>query len=262
MTALVIIPSRYGSSRFPGKPLARIGGKPMIQRVYESASRAQGLERVLVATDDRRILVAVKSFGGEAVLTSKDHQSGTDRLAEVMRRLKAEWVINVQGDLPFIRPETISRTLSPLRRNSSIMMSTARTPILSYEEWMNPNVVKVVTDARGFALYFSRSPIPFQRSDSNGNGRSQWAHGYRHVGIYAYRRDFLLKFARLKPTVLERTEKLEQLRALDHGYRIRVVDVDEPRVEVDAPEDIEKAEKYLSNRQSTGSNRERGIWQA
>ncbi|MBI2088243.1 MAG: 3-deoxy-manno-octulosonate cytidylyltransferase [Deltaproteobacteria bacterium] len=253
MTVVAIIPARYDSTRFPGKPLALIGRKPMIQHVYESASKTPGLDRVLVATDDRRILDTVRGFGGEAMLTSRAHRSGTDRLAEVTKRLKAEWVVNVQGDLPFVRPQTIARALRPLWRDRSIPMGTARTPIFDHEEWCNPNVVKVVTDAKGFALYFSRAPIPYPRSHAlSRNGTSARAcvpadgvWGYRHVGVYVYRRDFLLKFARLRPTRLERTEGLEQLRALAHGYSIRVADVDEPSVEVDTPEDLSKAETYL-----------------
>ena len=251
MAVVVIIPVRYDSTRFPGKPLALIGGKPMIQHVYESALKTRGLNRVLVATDDRRILETVKDFGGEAVLTSKSHASGTDRLAEVAKKIKTEWVVNVQGDLPFIRPQTIARTLRPLCRDRSISMGTARTPIYEKEEWFNPNVVKVVTDAKGFALYFSRAPIPYIREHA---GLRPTAHlqeggiwGYRHVGVYVYRRDFLLKFSRLRPTPLERTEGLEQLRALAHGCRIRVVEVEEPSVEVDTPEDLQKAEEYLKN---------------
>ena len=255
MAVVAIIPVRYGSTRFPGKPLATIGGKPMVQHVYESVSRARGLDRVMVATDDRRILETVKDFGGEAVLTSKSHVSGTDRLAEVAKKIKAEWVVNVQGDLPFVRPQTIARTLKPLCRDRSICMGTARTPIYEKEEWFSPNVVKVVTNAKGFALYFSRAPIPHIRQHAGSANHSRlsaelqegkiW--GYRHVGVYAYRRDFLLKFSRLRPTSLERTEGLEQLRALAHGYRIRVMDVDDPSVEVDTPEDLKKAEEYLKN---------------
>jgi 3-deoxy-manno-octulosonate cytidylyltransferase (CMP-KDO synthetase) len=255
MAVVAIIPVRYGSTRFPGKPLALIGGKPMIQRVYESVSKTPGLDRLLVATDDSRVLETVKNFGGEAVLTSKKHASGTDRLAEVARKIKAEWLINVQGDLPFVRPQTILRTLRPLSRNRSINMGTARTPIYRKEEWLNPNVVKVVTDGQGFALYFSRAPIPYLREDSGGDSRSLtptpsedgriW--GYRHVGVYVYRREFLLKFSRLRQTALERAESLEQLRPLSYGHRIHVADVDEPSVEVDTPEDLKRAEEYLRN---------------
>ncbi len=247
MTVVAIIPARYGSTRFPGKPLATIGGKPMVQHVYESASRPPGLDQVLVATDDRRILETVRGFGGEAVLTSIDHASGTDRLAEVAKKIKSKWVINVQGDLPFIRPQTITRTLKALQREHSIVMGTARVPILSKEELLNPNVVKVVTDARGFALYFSRAPIPYRRGPQAQNRKGKEVLGHRHLGIYVYRRDFLLKLSRLRPVPLELTEGLEQLRPMFHGYRIRVVDVDENSVEVDTPEDLKRAEKYLKN---------------
>ncbi len=249
MTVVAIIPARYGSTRFPGKPLAKIGGKPMIQHVYESVTKARGLDWVLVATDDRWILETVKNFGGEAVLTSKRHASGTDRLAEVAKTIKTEWVVNVQGDLPFVRPKTISRTLGMLRHDRSMVMATASTPIYQKDEWLNPNVVKVVTDVQGFALYFSRAPIPYVREPTTGSAsraknRKVW--GHRHIGVYAYRRDFLLKFSRLWPSPLEQSEGLEQLRALAYGYRIRVADVQEPSVEVDTPEDLKNAEKYLN----------------
>jgi 3-deoxy-manno-octulosonate cytidylyltransferase (CMP-KDO synthetase) len=252
MAVVAIIPARYGSTRLPGKPLAKIGGKPMIQHVYESTSRAKGLDRVLVATDDRRVEETVRGFGGEVVMTSKDHASGTDRLAEVARKIEADWVVNVQGDLPFIRSETIVRAVRPMRRDRSIPMGTVGTPIFDEEEWCNPNIVKVLTDRKGFALYFSRSPIPYVRSgavDLNGkklaprSKRRLW--GNRHIGLYVYRRDFLLKFARLRPTALEQIESLEQLRALVYGHRIFVAAVDERSVEVDTPEDLVKAETYL-----------------
>jgi 3-deoxy-manno-octulosonate cytidylyltransferase (CMP-KDO synthetase) len=251
MAVVAIIPVRYGSTRFPGKPLAPIGGKPMIQHVYENVSRTLGLNRVIVATDDRRIFTAAKRFGAEAMMTSANHASGTDRLAEVARKIRAEWIVNVQGDLPFIRPQTIFRTLSPLRRDRSISMGTARTPIIERDEWLNPNVVKVVTDREGFALYFSRAPIPYERGDNGAPARaaSGAVLGYRHVGIYAYRREFLLKLAAMRQTALEQAEKLEQLRALSNGYRIRVVEVEEPSVEVDTPEDLQKAEQYLRSAQ-------------
>lgn len=244
MGAVAIIPARFASTRFPGKPLALIGGKPMIQHVYENTAKTPGLDRVVVATDDRRIVDAVRAFGGEAVLTSSRHPSGTDRLAEVARRLSARWVVNVQGDLPFVRPRTIQRTVAPLLRDPQLCMGTAKTPIRSESEWRDPNVVKVVTDSRGFALYFSRAPIPYPRARPEASrDRAIW--GHRHVGIYVYRRDFLLRFARLRPTWLEQAEALEQLRALAHGYRIRVVEVDEPTVEVNVPEDLPVAERFL-----------------
>jgi 3-deoxy-manno-octulosonate cytidylyltransferase (CMP-KDO synthetase) len=245
MAIVAIIPARYGSVRLPGKPLAMIGDKPMIRHVYESASKARGLSQILVATDDSRIMRAVKEFGGDVVLTSKKHTSGTDRLAEAAKRIKAQWIINIQGDLPFVRPETITRAVRPLLRDDQIAMGTVRTPIRREEEWLNPNVVKVVTDNRGFALYFSRAAIPYARSRPVDGDEKEAVWGYRHIGIYAYRRDFLLRFARLRPVPLERTEGLEQLRALAHGYRIRVADAEEPSVEVDTPEDLKQAEVFL-----------------
>jgi 3-deoxy-manno-octulosonate cytidylyltransferase (CMP-KDO synthetase) len=256
MAIVAIIPARYASTRLPGKPLALIGGKPMIQRVYENASRTPGLDRVIVATDDDRILAAAKSFGAEAMLTSTEHASGTDRLAEVARKIKAELIINVQGDLPFIRPQTILGAVKPLRQNRAIPMGTVRTPIFNRNEWLNPNIVKVVTDKEGFALYFSRAAIPYLREDgvetsgARADGGNDRVWGYRHVGIYAYRRDFLLKFARMRPTALEQAEKLEQLRALSNGYRIRVAEVNETSIEVDTPEDLARAEQYLRGREA------------
>ncbi len=224
----------------------------MIQHVYESAARANALDRVLVATDDRRVEETVHGFGGEVVMTAKKHASGTDRLAEVARKIKADWIVNVQGDLPFVRAQTITRAVQPLRRDRSLVMGTVCTPIYDEGEWRNPNIVKVIADHRGFALYFSRSPIPYARTDTidlSGTGvkpRSQTRHwGFRHVGLYVYRRDFLLKFARLRPTALEQIESLEQLRALVYGYRIFVANVDERSIEVDTPEDWARAEAFL-----------------
>ena len=257
MEVVAIIPARFGSTRLPGKPLANIGGKPMIQHVYESASKARVLDRVLVATDDRRIEAAVKSFGGEVIMTSPKHASGTDRLAEVARKIKADCLVNVQGDLPFIHAATITRAVQPMRRNGKISMGTVCTPIYDEEEWHSPNIVKVLTDRRGFALYFTRSPVPYVRNrviDPGGRKSSArtkrrlW--GYRHLGLYVYRRDFLLKFAGLRPTVLERIEGLEQLRALENGFQIYVARVDERSVEVDTPEDLKRAENYLKRRSS------------
>jgi 3-deoxy-manno-octulosonate cytidylyltransferase (CMP-KDO synthetase) len=248
MSIVAIIPARYASTRLPGKPLADIGGKPMIQHVYESAVKAPELDRVLVATDDRRIEHAVRRFGGEVIMTSRSHISGTDRLAEVARKIKARWLVNVQGDLPFIHWRTIARAVTPMRRNPEVPMGTVCTPIYEAKEWRNPNIVKVVVNHAGFALYFSRAPIPYPKQgivDSNTRSagpRRLW--GYRHLGLYVYRRDFLLKFARLQPTPLERIESLEQLRALENGYRIYVAEVDERSIEVDTPADLKKAARY------------------
>jgi 3-deoxy-manno-octulosonate cytidylyltransferase (CMP-KDO synthetase) len=251
MSVVAIIPARYGSTRLPGKPLVEIGGKPMIQHVYESASKVRQLDRILVATDDRRIEQVVTDFGGEVVMTSKHHASGTDRLAEVARKVRADWLVNVQGDLPFIRSDTIVRAIRPLRRDRTIPMGTVCTAIYEEEEWRNANIVKVLIDRAGFALYFSRSPIPFVRNGVFEASRKkdfrshQRLWGYRHLGLYVYRRDFLLKFARLRPTVLEQIESLEQLRALENGYRIYVTEVEEKGIEVDTPADVKTAERYL-----------------
>jgi 3-deoxy-manno-octulosonate cytidylyltransferase (CMP-KDO synthetase) len=205
------------------------------------------LDRVIVATDDRRIARAVRGFGGEVMMTSKRHKSGTDRLAEVARKLHAQWLVNVQVDLPFIKAETISRAVRPMLQHRSIPMGTVCSPIYDEGEWHNPNIVKVIKDSNGFAIYFSRALIPYPRNAvsqaTTGAGKKKvW--GYRHLGLYVYRRDFLLKFARLHPTVLERTESLEQLRALYYGYRIFVADVDDRSVEVDTPADLRRAQRY------------------
>ena len=255
MRVVAIIPARFGSTRLPGKPLANIGGKPMIQHVYQSAAKARVLDRVIVATDDRRIEAAVKSFGGEVMMTSPKHTSGTDRLAEVARKIKADLLVNVQGDLPFIHAATITRAVRPLWQNRLVPMGTVCTAIYDEAEWHNPNIVKVLTDRDGFAMYFTRAPIPFVRNsvvDPRGRNlatrskRRLW--GFRHLGLYVYRREFLLKFARLRPTALERIESLEQLRALENGYRIYVAEVDERSVEVDTSEDLKRAERYLKRR--------------
>jgi 3-deoxy-manno-octulosonate cytidylyltransferase (CMP-KDO synthetase) len=248
MSVVAIIPARYGSTRLPGKPLAKIGDKPMIQHVYENAAKARVLDRVIVATDDRRVQQAVLRFGGEVVMTSKRHNSGSDRLAEVARKLKADWLVNVQGDLPFIEPETIARAVRPLRRDPTIPMGTVCSPIYHEKEWRNPNIVKVIKDARGFAIYFSRAVIPYPRNavaQGSGAANKQPVWGLRHLGLYVYRREFLLKFAGLRPTLLEQIESLEQLRALYYGYRIMVAEVDEASVEVDTPADLQRAQSYL-----------------
>jgi 3-deoxy-manno-octulosonate cytidylyltransferase (CMP-KDO synthetase) len=238
---VAVIPARYDSTRLPGKPLADLGGLPMIQRVYERAARAACVDRVLVATDDERIRAAVAGFGGDVVMTSAAHSSGTDRIAEAVASLDADIVVNVQGDLPLLDPALVDAAVEPLRRDVSLPLATLMTPIRDAEEMRNPNVVKVVTDAQGFALYFSRSAIPFWR-----DGDSDLIRGFRHLGLYVFRRDFLLAFARLPPTRLERAEKLEQLRALENGYRVKVVAVEQAAIEVDTADDLEKARQMLT----------------
>ncbi len=237
---VAIVPARYESTRLPGKPLALIDGKPMIQHVYERARRVALVEGVLVATDDARIAAAVRGFGGEAVMTRADHPSGTDRIAEVAANLDAEVIVNVQGDLPFLEAAMVDAAVAMMRADVALPMATLKTPIHSNAELLNPNVVKVVTDREGYALYFSRSPLPYWREAATA-GAADGIRGYRHIGLYAYRRDFLLTFARLAPTPLEQAEKLEQLRALEWGFRIRVAETAAVGIEVDTPHDLERA---------------------
>jgi 3-deoxy-manno-octulosonate cytidylyltransferase (CMP-KDO synthetase) len=241
MTHVVgIIPARYGSTRFPGKPLADLLGKPVVQHVYERAREAQTLERLVVATDDDRIFQAVTGFGGEAVMTRSDHPNGTDRLAEAAADMEAEIVVNIQGDEPLIEGAVIDAAVQPLLADASIPMGTLVARITHPADLHNPNVVKVVIDRQGFALYFSRSLIPYARG---GNG-AQTVY-YYHPGLYVYRKEFLLTYASLPPTPLEQVEKLEQLRALEHGYRIKVVETQHNSVGVDTPADLEHVKRLL-----------------
>jgi 3-deoxy-manno-octulosonate cytidylyltransferase (CMP-KDO synthetase) len=252
LAIVAIIPARFGSTRLPGKPLSDIHGKPMIQHVYERARRARGLERVLVATDDERIAVAVRGFGGEAVMTSRDHETGTDRLAEAARATDAAIVVNVQGDEPMLDPSAIEAAVQPLLREPQLEMATLSLPLLKLEEMLSPSVVKVVADARGDALYFSRSPIPFVRlpgADARAAAEQAVASGLarKHVGLYVYRREALLRFAALPPSPLERAEGLEQLRALANGIRIRVVPAEgDAGVAVDTPEDLDRVRALMA----------------
>ncbi|MBX7259258.1 MAG: 3-deoxy-manno-octulosonate cytidylyltransferase [Candidatus Hydrogenedentes bacterium] len=243
---LGIIPARYGSSRLPGKPLLSIGGKPMIQRVYEQCAKAKVLGRVFVATDDARIVEAVEGFGGKAVLTRVDHASGTDRIAEAASGANADIIVNIQGDQPFIDPTMIEEAVRPLLDDPSLELSTLMYRLPDGEDLHNPSVVKVVTDLAGNALYFSRSLIPYPREAV--------PHGiFEHVGTYVYRHEALKRITQLAPTTLERVESLEQLRWLEHGMRIRVV---ESRVEdrefsgfsVDTVGDLARAEEMLRER--------------
>lgn len=248
MGVTVVIPARYASTRFPGKPLADLCGKPMIQWVYERSALCDSVDNVIVATDDNRIAEAVKGFGGNVAMTRADHATGTDRLAEVAEQLDDEIIVNVQGDEPLIDPAMIQAAVEPLLADSSIPMGTLKTPLTSVEEYRNPNVVKVVTDQRGFALYFSRSPIPFPR-DFTEDLDSRWAElaTAKHIGLYVYRRDFLLKYPSLPVTPLENQECLEQLRALEHGYRIMVAETNLVGQGVDTPEDLERVKILLSS---------------
>ena len=243
MRIVAVIPSRYGSTRFEGKPLEPIAGKPMIRHVYECAARSDIIGQVVVATDDQRIYAAVEHFGGEALMTSPGLRSGTDRVAAaaVELHLAAEdIVINVQGDQPLIDPRCFEQVLAPLLAAPDLGMSTLAIKIIDQREYRNPKDCKVVLDARGFALYFSRAPIPFRRD------AGQFFDCYKHLGIYGYRKHFLDIFSSLPTGRLEEVEKLEQLRALEHGHPIRVEITSYDSPEVDVPEDIARIEKMIS----------------
>lgn len=244
MRVVAIIPARYASTRFPAKPLADILGKPMIQHVYERTQRASLVDEVIIATDDERILAAALNFGANAVLTSPRHETGTDRLAEVAAELSdTALIVNVQGDEPLIEPEMIDTAIAPLQENPNISMGTLMARIDTQDDFTNPNVVKVVADQQGMALYFSRSSIPHTRDAAAG---SMQMLGYKHIGLYVYRRDFLLRYPQLDPTPLEQAEKLEQLRALEHGYKIHVALTEHQSLGVDTPEDLEKVKATLA----------------
>lgn len=243
---IAVIPARWGSSRFPGKPLASIKGKPMVQWVFEQASKAKSVSEVIVATDDERILEAVKKFGGIAVMTSPDHESGTDRIAEVARDKNCEVVVNVQGDEPLIPPENIDLIVRPLLEENSISTVTLKILIKSCDELMDRNITKVVVDKSGSALYFSKAPIPWDRDGVDSNVDPLKPFWYKHIGLYAYRKSFLMEFGSLPESGLEKTEKLEQLRILENGFRIKVVETDLDSIGVDCEADLALIEKHLA----------------
>jgi 3-deoxy-manno-octulosonate cytidylyltransferase (CMP-KDO synthetase) len=239
MQIVAIIPARYDSTRFPGKPLAAICGKTMIQRVYENTRACGLLNRVVVATDSSEIARAVQAFGGDVCMTSDRHATGTDRIAEAARQIDADLIVNVQGDEPLLEPAAIEQALQPLLHSNHIPMGTLMARIRSSADCDNPNIVKVVTDKRGCALYFSRSAIPFFRE----SGHDQVM--FRHIGLYVYRRDFLFLLTGMAPTPLEKAEKLEQLRALENGFPIHVAETGYEPIGVDVPEDIALVETAL-----------------
>ena len=233
-----IIPARYGSTRLPGKPLAMIGDKPMIQRVYEQVSKATEIEQVIVATDDQRVYDAVVAFGGQAMMTRPDHLTGTDRLAEVAEtHTEIDVIINVQGDEPLIDANVIDALAREFKEDSSLQMGTVGCPLLE-EEYNEPSAVKVIVNRLGNAMYFSRSLIPYPR-----NAFVQPP--LKHVGMYGYQRQFLLNYAKMEPTPAELTESLEQLRALENGYTIRVITTDQRFVGVDTPEDLDRVNEIF-----------------
>jgi 3-deoxy-manno-octulosonate cytidylyltransferase (CMP-KDO synthetase) len=237
---LGIVPARFASSRFPGKALSTLAGKPMIQHVYERACLSRYITRVLIATDDERIASAGRHFGGEVRMTRADHPTGTDRLAEVASAESADLYVNIQGDEPLIDPEAIDAAILSILDMDAIPMATLKKRILDASEITNPNVVKVVTDFTGNALYFSRSPIPHVRSGEGESGPY-----YKHIGLYVYRREFLLRYPDLDVGPLERAESLEQLRALENGYRIRTVETDYESLGVDTPEDLDRLNRLF-----------------
>jgi 3-deoxy-manno-octulosonate cytidylyltransferase (CMP-KDO synthetase) len=240
MKTAIVIPARYASTRLPGKALLRQTGKYLVQHVYERACLARRASQVIVATDDSRIVAAVKSFGGQVVLTNRDHPSGTDRVAEVAQILDADVIVNLQGDEPLVDPAALDLLPELLKRDPDTDIATLAVPITTVEQWHNPNCVKVVCDAAGRALYFSRSPIPFAPAacvSRSLDAPEQPASFLQHLGLYAYRRHFLLELAALPPQPLERLEKLEQLRALSLGHRIQVGVVRQTAIGVDTYED-------------------------
>lgn len=243
---LAVVPARYASSRFPGKPLASIDGRPMIQHVVERVRQAERVQRVVVATDDARIEKAVADFGGLSVMTRSDHRTGTDRVAEVAAHVPAEIYVNVQGDEPLVDPGTIDALVSAMLEEDSVQLATPCSAIHTPADIMDPNIVKVVRNFDGDALYFSRAPIPWVRDRAETVAAQHW----KHLGLYAYRRDALLDFPTLPPGDLERIEQLEQLRWLENDYRIRVVETEYDAVSVDVPADVGRVEKILRETKS------------
>lgn len=241
---IAIIPARYESNRFRGKPLALIAGKPMIQHVVERAKAVQIVSRVVVATDDRRIAECVEGFGGDYVMTKTNHVSGSDRLAEAAELLKIsehDVIVNIQGDQPLFPAEVVEQVVLPLLEDPALPMSTLIYEIIRPEEIDDPNHVKTVFDRDNYALYFSRSPIPFQRNPDEGVKPTY----YKHLGFYGYRKGFLLSFVALPEGEWEKFEKLEQLRALEYGYKIKVTVTEHDSIEVDTPEDLLRVEQFL-----------------
>lgn len=239
MEAIGVIPARFGSTRFPGKVLADILGRPMIQWVWEGAKKAVSLDDLVVATDDEKVLKAVEGFGGKAIFTSAQHRTGTDRICEVVNPLDVKVVVNIQGDVPMLEASMVDDLTGVLLESPEIQMATLMHPIASIDELKDPNVVKVVTDKDGFALYFSRAPIPYLKT---GGGHR----AFKHIGMYAYTKDFLFTFANLSISALEGAEALEQLRALEHGHRIKVVETKYDSVGVDTPKDLERVRRLLA----------------
>ncbi len=244
MNAIGVIPARWGSTRFAGKLLADLCGKPVIQHVWENAKKAKALDDLVVAADNEKVIKAVEAFGGKAVFTSPDQPSGTDRLAEVVNPLDVKIAVNIQGDEPLVQAIMIDSLVMALAGEKNVQMATVIKKIELPEEVANPNVVKVVVDKNGYALYFSRSPIPYDRAGQEGEGKVPVY--YKHIGLYAYTKDFLFTFRNLPHSSLENAEKLEQLRVLEYGYKIKTVETKFDTVGIDTPEDLEKVRRILT----------------
>ena len=240
---VIVIPARYGSTRLPGKPLVQIAGRPMVQRVYERAQQAMGGSRVIVATDDERILKAVEVFGGEARMTRPDHKTGTERIAEVAAHTEGDVFVNVQGDEPLIHPNAIEAAVNALLEEPAAAIATLAVPIKTPSDIMDPNVVKTVLDFDGNALYFSRAPIPWVRD----KGSYNVVRHLKHLGLYVFQRDALLEYPTLPPGELEHIEQLEQLRWMENGWKIRVAETEHDAVSVDVPGDVVRLEKLIEN---------------
>jgi 3-deoxy-manno-octulosonate cytidylyltransferase (CMP-KDO synthetase) len=243
--AVAVIPARYASTRFPGKVIAPLAGKPLVQHTYERAVRAKLVKEAVVATDDARVADALAPYDTPVVLTDPDHPTGTDRIAEVARGRREELIVNVQGDEPLIDPATIDSAIQPLIDRPDVVMATARHRISDPADAADPNIVKVVCDETGLALYFSRAPIPHIRDAKEAPETSPY---WQHIGLYVYRRDFLIAYARMPQTPLEQLEKLEQLRVLEKGYRIAVVETGYRSIGVDVPADFERVRDILEKR--------------
>ncbi len=241
MDAIGVIPARYGSTRFDGKVLADIGGKPMIQLVWERAKKALFLDEVIIACDEQRVFDAARGFGANCVMTAKGHLSGSDRITEVVSSIEVKVVVNIQADEPLIEPLMIDSLVEALLRDNSICMATLMKQIEDAQEITNPNIVKVVVDKNNFALYFSRAPIPYQAENTGINPVY-----YKHIGLYAYTKDFLFTFKNIPVSSLEKAEKLEQLRVLQEAFRIKVIETSFDTVGVDTPEDLEKVRRILA----------------
>ncbi|MEW6507270.1 MAG: 3-deoxy-manno-octulosonate cytidylyltransferase [Bacteroidota bacterium] len=240
-----IIPARFASTRLMGKPLADIGGKPMIQHTYQSAKKSKLLDKVVIAVDDDRLYKVAKNFGAEVYITPQNVATGSDRIAIVAEKIQdASIIVNIQGDEPFIKGKMIDEAIEPLLFDKKVSVSTLAKRITSVEEMKSPSVVKVVFDYNNFALYFSRSPIPFARDARTNLQRIENTEMYKHIGLYVYRKEALLKFTASKPTDLEQTEKLEQLRFLEYGFKMKIVVTEIDSLSVDTPADLEIARKY------------------